>query len=70
VNDEDIGNASDNAERLQDRGLDGFAITTIRRMEGEDPGCTASAQMLKHGTLNHGLRTLAVTGAAHDAPPA
>jgi hypothetical protein len=38
VDGEHVGHAGDDAEALQDRGLDGLAITAVCRMKCEHPG--------------------------------
>ena len=66
VDGEHVRRAGDDAEALQDRGLDRLAIAAVGGMEGEDARCASRAQVLEDSALNGGL--WASAAARHDAP--
>jgi hypothetical protein len=56
--------AGDDAEALQDRGLDRLAVSAVCWMKRKDVRHSASAQVLDNGALNCVFRPTAVAGAA------
>ena len=64
VDGNEVGHAGDDAEALQDRGLDRLAITAVCWMKRKDVRHSASAQVLDNGALNCVFRPTAVAGAA------
>src|SRR5215471_4692983 len=51
VDEQKIGNAGDDAKRLEDRGFNRRAPTAGRVMKHEESGDAAPAQVLEHNTL-------------------
>ena len=60
--------AGDDAEALQDRGLDRLAIAAVGGMKRKDVRRSARAQVLEDGALDCGLGTSAAAG--HACSPA
>src|SRR5262249_16908584 len=59
VHDEDIGNASDDAEALENRGLNRAPVTAVWSMKCEKVWPLATAQVFEHGALDCVLRAAA-----------